>query len=192
MRAAASGAVAGMLAGGVMNLVGAALTGRPNPHGAQTEQRGRRLEPTRPVGGRPGDVGGVDATEGMVTRAAGRFGVSPARQTRRRLGTAAHYAFSTGCGAAYGLAVEYLPVLGRTAGAAFGMAVWVVFDEGLMPMLGLSPPPTRLEPRTHLYSVASHLAYGMTTHLCLRLASRRVDWPSMTGERMGNSTGWRQ
>jgi hypothetical protein len=170
----ASGAVAGMLGGGVMNLVGAALGGRPNPHGAQTEQRGRRLEPTQPVDGRPGDVGSVDATEGMITRAAGRFGVSPPQQARRRLGTVAHYAFSTVCGAAYGLGVEYVPVLGRTAGAAFGMFVWVVFDEGLMPTLGLSPPPTRLGRWTHLYSVASHLAYGMTTHLCLRFASRHV------------------
>jgi uncharacterized membrane protein YagU involved in acid resistance len=48
------------------------------------------------------------------------------------------------------------------AGSAYGAAVWLVGDEAVVPLLGLSKPPSQYPASTHAYALASHLVYGLT------------------------------
>jgi hypothetical protein len=81
------------------------------------------------------------------------------RKQRRGLVEAAHWAFGAGGGAAFGAlpgAVRRRP----WAGPVYGLAVWVGFEMGIAPALGLRQAKrVRLVDRLGL--AADHLLYGL-------------------------------
>src|SRR6266498_3133872 len=50
----------------------------------------------------------------------------------------------------------------RRAGLPYRAAFWLVVDEGLVPLLGLSKEPGAYSLSTHIYALASHLVFGAT------------------------------
>jgi uncharacterized membrane protein YagU involved in acid resistance len=50
----------------------------------------------------------------------------------------------------------------------FGAALFVAADEIVVPALGLSPQPTESSISSHLYGLAAHLVYGVTTEVVRR------------------------
>ena len=78
-------------------------------------------------------------------------------------GPAVHYAFGAGNGMLYGALSEFQPKTRAARGAAFGAGLWAVADEIGVPALGLSKPPREEPASSHLYGLASHLVYGLTT-----------------------------
>jgi uncharacterized membrane protein YagU involved in acid resistance len=83
-------------------------------------------------------------------------------------GEAVHYAMGATSGMLYGAAAEIFPETTVGAGLPFGTAVWVVADDVIVPALGLSKPVTEYPLSTHVYALASHLVYGVTTDLVRR------------------------
>lgn len=78
-----------------------------------------------------------------------------------RAAQAVHLAFGTGWGGLYGLAAGTLPRLGTLkAGLGFGMVVWLVSDDVLLPVFRLSAWPHRYPIQSHLYAIAAHAVYG--------------------------------
>jgi hypothetical protein len=72
-----------------------------------------------------------------------------------------HFAFGSGWGALYGLAAGTLPRCGTLKGGlAFGMAVWLVSDDVLLPAFQLAAWPHHYPVKTHLYAIAAHAVYG--------------------------------
>lgn len=72
-----------------------------------------------------------------------------------------HEAFGAGCGALYQAAAPLLPP--RLAGGMiYGLAVWAVNYLGVMPALGLFPPPRRAGRRRTAVMIIAHLVYGAT------------------------------
>jgi putative membrane protein len=55
-----------------------------------------------------------------------------------------HFAFSLLAGIAYGVLVEFLPIVAIGAGIGFGLAIWVGAHEIVMPLIGLTPPVGQL------------------------------------------------
>ena len=84
-----------------------------------------------------------------------------------------HYAFGTVVGGVYGVVAEFAPVVTTGAGVPFGTAVWLGADEIAVPALGLSKPPTQYPLSKHLYAIASHFVYGLTTDV-VRRSLRKV------------------
>jgi len=80
-------------------------------------------------------------------------------------GAVAHYAMGVGSGAIYGALAELVPEATVGTGMPFGVAVWIVADELVVPSLGLSKSPTKYPLETHAYSIASHIVYGLTTEV---------------------------
>ena len=81
------------------------------------------------------------------------------RRQRRGLIEAAHWAFGAGGGAAFGA----LPGSIRRrpwAGPVYGLVVWLGFEMGIAPVLGLSQA-TRVRPVDRLALAADHLLYGL-------------------------------
>lgn len=89
-------------------------------------------------------------------------------------GPAVHYALGTGVGGLYGAVAELAPKVTTGAGLPFGAVFWLVVDEGAVPVLGLSKGPTQYPLSTHVYALASHFVYGLTTELVRRVVLKAL------------------
>ena len=81
------------------------------------------------------------------------------RKQRRGLVEAAHWAFGASGGAAFG-ALPREVRRRRWAGPAYGLVVWLGFELGIAPALGLSQAK-RTRPVDRLALAADHLLYGL-------------------------------
>ncbi|HET8538301.1 MAG TPA: DUF6789 family protein [Anaeromyxobacter sp.] len=86
-----------------------------------------------------------------------------------------HYAYGVAWGAAFALGARAAggrrPV---ATGLAFGVALWLLSDEVLVPLFRFSRPPTRYPATTHAKGLAAHLVYGVATDVGWRLG--RAAW----------------
>jgi Protein of unknown function (DUF1440) len=87
-------------------------------------------------------------------------------------GSAMHWTLGIGAGAAYAVARRRLRFFGNTGGAAFGTAFWAVLDEGIVPLLGLTPGPAGFPWQAHARGLVGHLTFGTVTDGTLRLLDR--------------------
>jgi putative membrane protein len=74
-----------------------------------------------------------------------------------------HWSFGAAVGAAYGVAAEYFPAATSEKGAAFGMALESLSQEGTLPALGLLTGSTARGDRTG--KMTSHVVYGIATEV---------------------------
>jgi putative membrane protein len=89
-------------------------------------------------------------------------------------GNAVHYATGGASGGAYGVAAELVPKVTAGAGLPFGTAVWLVVDETAVPLLGLSKAPLEYPLPTHVYALASHFVFGLTTEAVRRTLRKTI------------------
>jgi len=156
------GSVSGLAAGWVMNQFQKAWTrtakGFEKSHGAQSMQ---------PVSGSSGNPQQEqqedDATEKLADILGKQFlGRHLDEQEKSVGGQLVHYAFSAGAGAIYGAMAEVVPSVSAAGGIPFGAAFWVIADETVTPLMGLSKGPSHYPVSTHAYSLSAHLVYGLT------------------------------
>ena len=110
-----------------------------------------------------GEEGQDDATVKAASAIfEGLFEHKLTRAEKKIAGPAVHYAVGATSGIVYGIASEFLPEVTMGFGLPYGIAVWIVVDEGAVPLLRLSKPPTAYPVSTHMYALASHLVFGAT------------------------------
>jgi len=110
-----------------------------------------------------GEEGQDDATVKAASAISeGLFEHKLTRAEKKIAGPAVHYAVGATSGIVYGIASEFLPEVTMGFGLPYGIAVWIVVDEGAVPLLRLSKPPTAYPVSTHMYALASHLVFGAT------------------------------
>ncbi len=59
-------------------------------------------------------------------------------------------------------------------GLVFGLAFWLLIDEGANVALGLTPGPAEFPWQAHARGLAGHLVFGVATEAALALADRVV------------------
>lgn len=172
----AAGLIGGLAASWVMNqfqmMLSKALEGREKPHGAQSLQDG---SPQHGAGAELRERGLEDARDNAAERTANMiaakvFDHELSKSEKHVGGEIAHYAFGATTGAIYGAASELLPEVAVGAGLPFGVAVWLIADEIVVPALGLSKSAGNYSVSKHAYALASHLVYGVATDLFRRAA----------------------
>jgi uncharacterized protein DUF1440 len=166
----AAGLAGGLVASWAMNQFQAvwskAAEGFEKPHGAQS------MQPSE--GEVPGQAGENKEQQDDATVKTARvisesiLGHELKESEKRTAGAAVHYAFGTATGGLYGAVAEYAPLVTTAAGLPFGVVFWVVADETVVPLLGLSKGPTKYTLSTHTYALASHLVYGLTAEITRR------------------------
>jgi len=150
----AAGAVAGVVASYVMERFQAEWTK------AEEERGGSSLSSSNE------DSATVRAADRVAVAATG----SPVPVAyREQAGEVVHYATGAGVGAVYGLLAEVAPFMTFGLGAAYGGAVAVGLDDTLVPKLGLAKSAKETPPSVHVYSLASHLVYGVTLEVARRV-----------------------
>ena len=96
-------------------------------------------------------------------------------QEKQKLGMAVHWAYGIGWGDSFGALRRRHPVVGAAGGVGFGLALWLVGDEAMMPLLGLSPPSTAFPWQNHARALVNHLAYGSSLAAAYSLLGRLRD-----------------
>jgi len=98
----------------------------------------------------------------------GLFGHKLTKDEKKIAGPAVHYALGMAVGGLYGGLAEVEPEISAGVGLPFGTVFWLVVDETAVPLLALSKGPTQYPVSTHVYALASHLVYGVTTDIVRR------------------------
>lgn len=116
---------------------------------------------------------GEQEDEDATMKAAGKIahvaGRQLSREQKKNLGPVVHYMFGTLQGALYGGVIELTRTRGGLLPAlTFGAGLFVVADEIAVPALGLSGKPTESPLSSHLYGLAAHLVYGLSTEVARR------------------------
>jgi putative membrane protein len=158
VRGLVAGILAGLVASYAMNAFQAAVSRFSEPS-----------EPKRPKRKTQGfdDSGPTNAKAASVlSESVFRRRLSP--REKEVADPAVHYTVGAALGGVYGAAAEFKPQVTAGAGLPFGAAVAVVLDEGIVPAAGLSRQPWQSPPSTHLYSLGSHLVFGLTAELVRR------------------------
>ena len=114
--------------------------------------------PTKPPPGegKPegNDVTALEAVSGRLEGLTGRD-----LGDKSRVASAIHYLFGAMWGGLYGLARESF----RMPPQLFGVLVWALSDNVLLPAFRLAAWPHRYSGREHRYAVKAHVAYGLAT-----------------------------
>lgn len=111
--------------------------------------------------------GGRTAYETAAERAARAAGTSLSDDRRAQLGSAIHWATGIAAGALYAGVRKRWPAAAAARGLPFGTGFFLVLDELLNPVLGLTPGPLAFPWQTHARGLGGHLAFGATTELVL-------------------------
>ena len=118
--------------------------------------------------------GGEPSTQKAAKATAGAAGYELNDKQSKRGGRLVHYVTGVALGITYALAAEREPRLGRAAGLPLALGTMVLLDEVAVPATGLGQPPTKAPAGTHLFSLASHLVFGLAAEGVRRLLGGRA------------------
>lgn len=151
------GAIAGAVATWTMDRVTTFLYEHEDPSARRQEERAR---------------GGETAYESAAEKAAEAVGADLSRPERERVGQTLHWALGMGAGAAYGVVRRRVPFIGKAEGLGFGSTFFLMVDETLIPLLGLTPGPGEFPWQTHVRGLAGHAVFGLVADATLGVLDR--------------------
>lgn len=133
-------------------------------HKQSAESLGQEEQEARPRGMDPAHV-----TANTVAEAAGTQ-LSP-RQPHPA-GIAVHYAIGIGPAMLYGPLRRRYPALSAGGGLLYGLGLFLLADEGIVPALGLAGRPAEYPWQAHARGLVGHLVLGAATHATLEALDR--------------------
>ncbi len=101
----------------------------------------------------------------------------PGGREKEVLGHAVHWGYGLAMAAGYGMlrGPSRRPVADLAGGALFGIGLWGVSDELMVPLFGLGDRPGAVPARVHGQALAGHLAYGAATAAAIQGLARAID-----------------
>jgi hypothetical protein len=174
-----AGVVGGLVGSLAMNLyqesISKFISGEKRSHGAQSLQKGSPDHGAGKMLREKGKENSEDDAAERLTSAVsvGLFDQELTQREKEIGGTLFHYGYGISMGAVYGVAAEISDKATIGAGMPYGFLIWLVADEGVVPLLGLSKSADDYPLSVHAGAVSSHIVYGLTTEL-VRNAVRKA------------------
>ena len=119
----------------------------------------RRTERVRP--------GGLDPAHKLVNQVADAVGLELNPRQPHPAGIAVHYGLGIAPAALYAAHRDKLEWMGSARGAALGLGLFLVQDETINHLTGLSAKPTDYPWQAHARGLLAHLVLGVTIDLAL-------------------------
>ena len=116
---------------------------------------------------RPGGMSPAHVAAHKTAQATGRD-LKP--KEHNPAGLATHYSIGIVPGAIYGALRHKVPVLTTGGGTVFGLALFIMQDEGLNAITGLSAEPQEYPWQAHARGFVAHAVYGLVLEAALNLA----------------------
>ena len=155
-RGSAAELIKGMLAGAVATLVMERVTSYLYAH---EDPIARQREDEVRQGKAPFTVAAEKTAE--------LTGLSMSAEQRQKLGMAYHWGLGLGAGALYAILRRRIGRIDRSHGLAFGVAFFLLVDEALNTVVGLTPLPQAYPWQAHARGLAAHLTYGVVADTTL-------------------------
>lgn len=130
----------------------------------ESEEARQRTIAARPSGKDPAHI--------MVDKVAGMAGKEITQP--HPAGIAAHYSLGIAPGVIYGALHESLPGLSAGRGTLFGLGLFLMQDEGLNAVTGLSGKPQQYPWQAHARGLVAHVVYGVVMDSVVRLVKKAV------------------
>lgn len=96
-------------------------------------------------------------------------GAIPTKETAQKAGMAIHWGYGILWGGLFGALRNRAPGVGSAGGVIYGLGLWLIGDELMMPVLKLAPPSTEFPWQNHARAITNHVAYGTTLGLTDRV-----------------------
>lgn len=87
-------------------------------------------------------------------------GAKATERRTKRLARMLHWSYGIGWGSLFGVLHDRVPVLSRARATPFGLGFFLIGDEAMNVLLGLTPPPKAYPIDAHVRGLAGHLAYA--------------------------------
>jgi hypothetical protein len=113
--------------------------------------------------------GGMDPAHVAVNRLAGLLGIGLSPRHPHPAGLALHFGLAIGPGAAYGVLRRHAEGLGMARGPLYGLALFLLQDEALNAVSGLSARPSQYPWQAHARGLVAHLVYGVVLDAALNV-----------------------
>ena len=155
------GAVAGAVAVWAMDRLGWALWNREDP-AALARERAARVE-------------GMDPAHVLANRVADAVGRPLQPRQPHPAGIAVHYGIGMAPAMAYAALRRQTPALRTGRGLAYGLGMFLLVDEGVVPALGLASGPAAYPWQAHARGLVTHLLLGVATDVTLDVLDRLLD-----------------
>lgn len=147
------GAVAGAAGVWAMDRVVGWMWDREDPAARQREREARPR--------------GLDPAHVMANRGAEAVGTELRPRQPHPAGIAVHYGLGIMPGALYGVLRHRAPGVTAGGGLLYGLALALVEDEAVNPLIGTSGKPWEYPWQAHLRGLVGHLVLGAVTHATL-------------------------
>ena len=122
----------------------------------------RRTQAVRP--------GGMDPAHTAANMAADALGYDLQPKHDNVAGRAVHYSIGIMPAALYGMLRHQVPGLDAGRGTLFGVGLFLMQDEGLNAITGLSAKPTAYPWQAHARGLVAHVVYGLVLDSVLNVA----------------------
>lgn len=116
--------------------------------------------------------GGEPPSHALVTKIENRVGWVPTERQHDIAGNIAHYAIGIAPAAGYALMRKKLPGQGPARGLLFGLGLFVVQDEAINSVTGLSARPGAYPWQAHARGLIAHAVYGLVLDSVLTVLQR--------------------
>ena len=119
--------------------------------------------------------GGMDPAHVAANKAADALGQELKPSDNNAAGLAVHYSLGILPGALYGVMRHQVPGLDAGRGTAFGTGLFLIQDEGLNAIAGLSAKPSEYPWQAHARGLLAHVVYGLALDTALQITGRLRD-----------------